>query len=102
MSNEPATGDSENIFEDVAYFLKQKGLKTFHLNVNGLIKKLGNVNLLLTKTMRRIDIFGITETHLHENIRDAQLEVAGYTFVRNDRKTGPNGRVGCYIRDGIG
>ena len=87
LANEPATGDSENIFEDVAYFLKQKGLKTFHLNVNGLIKKTWQCEFTSYKTMRRIDIFGITETHLHENIRDAQIEVAGYTFVRNDRKT---------------
>jgi len=56
MADEPTIGESENIFEYVAHFLKPKCLKVFHQNVNGLIKKLVNVNLLLTETKRLTSI----------------------------------------------
>ena len=49
-----------------------------------------------------IDILGITERYLCENMGDAEIEIEGYTFVRNDKKTGPYGGVGCSTRDGIG
>ena len=72
LVDEPSIGESETIFEDRANFLKPKGLKIFHQNVNDLIKKVVNVNLLLTETKRSVDILGITETHLRENIGDIQ------------------------------
>ena len=72
LVDEPSIGESETIFEDRANFLKPNGLKIFHQNVSDLIKKLVNVNLLLTETKRSVDILGITETHLRENIGDIQ------------------------------
>ena len=101
LEGEPVTRGNESIYQHLADFLKPQGLKLFHQNVNGLVNKLENVNILLMETKRNIDILGITETHLHENIKVEEVEVGGYSFVGNDRETGHNGGVVCYIWDGI-
>ena len=59
------------------------GLKCSHLNVNGLLSKLKEVRLLLNET--KIDILAISETHLHPNVKDVELNILNYTFVRKDR-----------------
>ena len=57
------------------------------------------MQLLFQETKHKIDIFGFTETHLLKGIRDEEIKIEGYTFVRNDRKIGSGGGVGCFIRN---
>ena len=59
------------------------------------------VDILLKETDRTIDIFAITETHLSRDIKDGELNLDNYTFVRKDHETGIGGGVGCFIREDI-
>ena len=87
--------------DGVKTFLQARGLKIFHQNVNGLTRKFDMVDHMLKETRGRIDIFGISETHLNSDIMQEEVKVDGYTFIRNDRKTGPGGGVGCFIRSDL-
>ena len=90
------------LYDDVKTFLQARGLKIFHQNVNGLVRKIDIVDHLLKETSGKIDILGISETHLNSDIMQEEVKVNGYTFIRNDRKTGPGGGVGCFIRNDLG
>ena len=69
---EPYIND-DSIYERLKVFAKMKGLKIIHQNINGLMRKLGIVGILLKETDRAIDIFAITETHLSRDIKDREL-----------------------------
>ena len=56
---------------------------------------------MLHETKRKIDILGLTETHLHHDIFDEEIAIDGYTFIRKDRKSSPGGGVGCYINNNL-
>ena len=89
--------NGDSIYERLKEFAKMRGLKIIHQNINGLIRKLGMVDILLKETDRAIDIFAITETHLSRDIKDGELNLDNYTFVRKDHETGIGGGVGCFI-----
>ena len=76
---------TKNVYKGISKFLQPRGMKLFHHNINGITKKVSNVKLLLQETKHKIDIFGVTETHLHKNIMDEEIKIEGYTFVRKDR-----------------
>ena len=93
--------NGDSIYERLKEFAKMRGLKIIHQNINGLIRKLGMIDILLKETDRAIDIFAITETHLSRDNKDGELNLDNYTFVRKDRETGIGGGVGCFIREDI-
>lgn len=80
-------------------FLKIRGLKIFHQNLNGLSGKLEKVKLFLE--CKQVHIFCITETHISNSVRNCDLNIPGYTFERRDRENGPHGGVLCYIREDL-
>ena len=92
----------ERVHEELDSFCsKNRGLKLFHRNINGLLGKMEKVRLLLTGTRRNIHVYGLTETHLHRSVLDDELYVDGYTLERADRSKGHYGGVLCYIRNDI-
>ena len=56
---------------------------------------------MLQETNKNIQIYGITESHLHKNIQDPEVAISGYSFIRKDRAKGFGGGVGYYIREDI-
>jgi len=50
---------------------------------------------------KSFDIFTISETWLHANISDSEIQIPGYSFVRQDRTNKTGGVSMIYIRDGI-
>ena len=52
-------------------------------NVNGLYFKLAELKNCLAD--KNIDIACITETHFHENLFDAEINIPGYSIFRHDR-----------------
>lgn len=96
-NREPPT--AKGPFTDINDFLRARGLKIFHQNINGLARKKDIVETLLRETEQNIDILGLSETHLNGKIQDPVVEIDSYTFVREDRVTGLGGGVGCYIRN---
>ena len=77
------TESQEDPFLVLKQSLGDKNLKIGHLNVNGLVNKLCEVQHLLDVV--KFDLLGITETHLNSSISDDWIRVSGYNFVRNDR-----------------
>ncbi|CAB4031515.1 Hypothetical predicted protein, partial [Paramuricea clavata] len=53
-------------------FMKKRGLKLFHQNVNGIMNKLDQIRLFLCK--KDVHIFGISESHTSASINDLELE----------------------------
>ena len=74
-------------------FVKKSGLKLFHQNINGILKNLDKIKILLNGTKQNIDILGISETHTNNTITNAELSIDGYTIERKDRQNGVFGGV---------
>ena len=78
----------------------RKGLKIAHLNIQGLIHKVDEVNLLLNDN--DIDVFCINETWLSNDNDDSEIEIDGYCTYRLDRQNGKKrGGVLCYVKNSI-
>ena len=86
---------------ELSEFIRKRGLKIFHQNLNGIIGKLNKVKLLLNNSKKCIHFLGVTETHTDKSVKDSQLNIPGYVMERKDRKVGPHGGVLCYIRDDL-
>ena len=72
------------------------GIKIARLNVNGLVSKLRQVEMLLCYC--QIDIFAITETHLNWKTSDNEISVDGYEIERFDREGKSGGGSLLYYR----
>jgi hypothetical protein len=79
--------------------LGDRNFKIAHLNINGLLNKLTEVQNILDQTS--FDIFGISETHLRKDIPDEWINIDGYSFVRRDRDTGLGGGVLIYFKTNL-
>ena len=60
-----------------------KNLKIGHLNINGLVNKLCEVQHLLLAV--KFDLLGITQTHLNSSVSDDWITIPGYNLVWRDR-----------------
>ena len=75
--------------------METPGLKVCHLNIRGLVNNIHKLSAILSEY--KVDIFGLTETHLTDNIYSSEVEIPGYDFVKRDRLNGPGGGVAVYI-----
>ena len=97
--------DSFEPDEDVFTALKttmgnNKNLKIGHININGLVNKLTDIQFLLKEV--EFDILGVTETHLTEDISNELIRTHGYNMARRDRSNGlKGGGVVIYCRDNL-
>lgn len=67
-------------------------LSCIYFNARSIVNKLSELELLITNEMP--DIVGISETWLHENIGDNEINFDGYTLIRKDRNSGVKRRGG--------
>ena len=100
MNNEDLIPDhsdelDEDIYAELKQNLKIKGLKVAHLNINGLFQKLSEVKFLFEET--KLDIRAVTETHLHEKIKDDDHHIDNYCIARHDRQNSDNNWGGSFI-----
>lgn len=93
ISTESEVG--ENCYNKLTQELSMNGLKVGHLNVNGLLNKLHEIKIMLQET--KFDVLGITETHLHKDIKDEQIHIDGYKIARKDRDSKTNNWGGSLI-----
>ena len=93
--------DNNNMFERLISYIKPRGIKILHQNVNGIISKMEKLKILLGETHKNIHILGITETKLNKDIFDTEISINNYITVRKDRRSGPGGGVCIYIRDDL-
>ena len=102
----PDTDENNNVndtgmFKTLLSYLKPRGLKILHQNVNGIISKIDKVKILLGETRKNVQILCITETKLNKHILDSEISVDGYIIVRRDRHSGPGGGVCMFIRNDL-
>ena len=90
---EGETSFAGSAFEDLKIEMGQNGIKIGHLNVNGLLYKLSQIELLLIEC--KFNVFAISETHLNSKIRNEEVLITGYSIDRHDRKG--KGGGGCII-----
>lgn len=76
-----------------------RGLKVAHINCCGLFRKLTEIKLILQES--KIDILGITETHLSDKIKNEEIRIDGYTVQRLDRSNQQGGGCLIYYRDDL-
>ena len=77
-----------------------RGLKIFHQNMRGLLLKKNGVEEFLS-SFPKIDMLGLSDTHLNGSISEEELKINGFQYVRKDRTLGPTGGVGVYIKQGL-
>ena len=80
--------------------LNKRGLKIFHQNIRGLLLKKNGVEEFLS-SFPKIDMLGLSETHLNGSVSEEELKINGFQYVRKDRTLGPAGGVGVYIKQGL-
>ena len=78
--------------------LKTWGLYFCHLNVNSSLSKIDELRDI-TNYIRPV-ILGITESELNSFVMDAEVNINGYSIIRNDRN-GIGWGVACYIRNDL-
>ena len=78
--------------------LKTRGLHFFHLNVNSLLSKTDELRGI-TNCIKPA-ILGITESKLDSSVMNAEVNINGYSIIRNDR-TRNGGSVAYYIRNDL-
>ena len=81
--------------------LLSKGLKVCHQNIRSLLPKIDQVRALL-ESHKGISIFGVTESHLSNNISDTEITINGYKLYRKDPQSNHRGGgVLVYLADSL-
>ena len=92
-------GGPAQAYSDLHSILGNRGIKVAHINVNGLISKLTQIQILLKDC--NIDVLAMTETHLTNKIADEELSIQGYDFQRSDRKHKLGGGCLVYYKENL-
>ena len=92
-------GGPARAYNDLHSILGNRGIKVAHINVNGLISKLTQIEILLKDC--NIDVLAMTETHLTNKIADEELSIQGYDFQRSDRKHKLGGGCLVYYKENL-
>ena len=78
--------------------LKTRGLHFCHLKVNSLLSKIDEPRDITNYI--KPAILGITESKLDSSVTNAEVNINGYSIIRNDRNRNGGG-VACYIRNDL-
>ena len=73
--------DNDEYLQDLVHKLatNAKHLKIAHLNISGLRKKVDELRILLK--LCRFDVFGVTETHLNNEIIHGEIDIEDYNPI---------------------
>ena len=81
--------------------LAGRGIKICHQNIRGLFCNLEPLHKIIHDN-KGIDLLALTETHIQpdsEIDNNSLYSIPGYSFIKNNRKTGLGGGVACYISE---
>ena len=76
----------------------KKGFHCIHLNARSLIPKISEVRLIASET--KPSIFGISESWLDDSVTNCEIEIPGFSVVRNDRNRNGEG-VCIYVNSSL-
>ncbi|CAI2738740.1 unnamed protein product [Dicrocoelium dendriticum] len=77
--------------------IKSDKLSCMYTNAQGLLSKINE--LRLRQVANAWDLISITETWLHQEVTDAEVEIAGMSIIRNDRPSRGGGVLLYYRSD---
>ena len=86
--------DIENKFEP----FRKRGLHFLHINVNSLLSKIDELRDMVGHT--KPAILGITESKLDGSVTNQEVNISGYSILRNYRNRNGGGAA-CYIRSDL-
>ena len=98
ISLNPGPSEMQFIDEKTWKPLKTRGLYFCHLNMNSLLSKIDELSDI-TNYIKPV-ILGITESKLDSSVTNAEVNINGYSIIRNDRNRN-GGSVACYIRNDV-
>ena len=78
--------------------LKTKGLHLCHLNVNSLLSKIDEIRDIANRV--KPAVLGITESKLDSSVTNMEVNINGYSIIRNDRNR-HGGGVACYVKNDL-
>ncbi|KAK3084222.1 hypothetical protein FSP39_010249 [Pinctada imbricata] len=78
--------------------LLKRGLRMTNINICHLLNKIDEVNLLLHEK-QSVEILGICETFLDQEIHDEMIKLNGFNFERRDRVGKAGGGIVVYLSD---
>ena len=79
---------------------KTRGMKLIHQNVRSLTGKIDELRFILSKLSSQVHLLTLSETWVHKDISDAELEICGYQLFRRDRGA-KGGGVAVYVRNDV-
>ena len=85
---------------NTTFGLVKKGLRIGNLNVCHLLPKLDELKIILNDRCS-VNILGVCETFLTEEIDNSLLDIEGFNFERKDRGVGLGGGILIYISNQI-
>ena len=74
--------DNSAAFEELKTKTGNRGVKIAHINVNGLLSKLPQIEIFLLEC--NLDVLAITETHLSSKTKDHEIAIINYDIERFD------------------
>lgn len=74
-------------------------LKAISVNARSLLNKLDEMQYVATE--ENPDLIYVTETWAHKDVSDAELNLEGYSLIRNDREGKKGGGCIIYVRNNI-
>ena len=77
------------------------GLRIGHLNINSVINKLDDVSSILYNSNNPFHIFGLTESRLNSKIHDNDINIPGFTPIRNDPKAPKATGILVYVNNSL-
>ena len=75
-----------------------RGLHFCHLNVNSLLSKIDEIRDI--SNLIKPAVLGITESKLDSSVTNSEVNINGYSIIRNDRNRNGGG-VACYVRNDL-
>ena len=94
---ESEDSDVQRQIPEMDELLNNRGIKIFYRNIRDLLLKKTGVEEFLS-SFPKIDMLGLSETHLNGSISEEELKLNGFQYVRKDRTSRPAGEVGVYIK----
>ena len=90
----------EDLNNRVTSFDDKTNFSIIHFNTRSLIRNFDQLNLLLRNLNMPFSVIGVSETWL-TNCTAEHVNIRGYNFVSNHRKSKTGGGVGIYLQNGL-
>ena len=92
----------EEIDDQVGSFNERSMFSILQLNARSLLKNIDQLNFILKNLKRALSVLGVSETWLTDSRhRSGLVNITGYNFVSNHRKSKIGGGVGIYLQNDI-